>query len=604
MIFGEREFNETLVKIIREEYRHPLYHEACRLAQEMSVHIFGKKPEKLLARVRPGEDEQIKQYRLDNYEPTTKAPAGRAIKITSKIFNPNLSSIVFPSENENAKRLQDYTMFFYPNYNSITVYNKDVTLRKMLADANALMAIKPQRIPRTDAERVKPIIVIYGSEAVWNWDFDHYLINTAIEEVPDEGKWFTFEYYDANQFLKFRALSPLEDQVRVEPLESYRTGFVDKEGQPEIPAWRLRGNSLAQDNGEIIYESFYADAQPHWNLSIIHESDVMGAFVKHMNPQRYVVGEECTNEVEHEGILFKCRGGILRGTYNGLPHNFGTCDRCHGLGRIASSPYEDHIIMKSKLDELEGTKMDALGYVNVPVEATKMLEERADRLIKKGSAAINMDVEDEIGENQSGIAKVIDRSAQSDTLYDIALVMFDVHLQNQFYFINKYQNAVEDRSANRNTDANLPQINKPTRFNIESIAELVNNFKAGKESGLDRNFLQAKQREILTRDLDTNPELKKYYSAVIDLDPLYGLTTDDIDSQLSKGTIRKADVTIHFNLKPFVDRALSEDKTFLDKKKEEQLDVLMKFAEELISEEEPNIEEPPRLTDGPEQFSE
>lgn len=601
MIFGEQEFNDILIKIIREEYRHPLYHEACRLAKEMSVHIFGKRPDELLARVRPGEDEEIKQYRLENYEPTTKAPAGRAIKITSKIFNPNLSSIVFPAENTNAKRLQEYTMFYYPNYNSITVYNKDVTLRKMLADANAVMAIKPQRIPRNDAERVKPIIVIYGSEAVWNWDLDHFLVNTAIEEVPDEGKWFYFDYYDALQFLRFKALSPKEEKIIVQPLESYRTGFVDRENQPEIPAWRLRGNSLAQDNGEILYESFFADAKPHWNLSIIHENDVIGAFVKHMNPQRYVIGEECTNEVQHEGILFKCRGGTLRGTYEGLPHNFGTCDRCRGLGRVSSSPFEDHIIMKSKLDEFEGNRMDAVGYVNVPVEATKMLEERADRLIKKGSAAINMDVEDEIGENQSGIAKVIDRSAQGDTLYDIALVMFDVHLQNQFYFINKYQNLVEDQSANRTSEANLPQINKPTRFNIESIAELVNNFKAGKESGLDRNFLQAKQKEILQRDLDTNPEMKKFYSVAIDLDPLFGLTTEEIDSQVMKGTIRKTDVAIHFNLKPFMDRAISEDKTFLDKKKEEQLEVLVGYAEELVAEEEPKIEEPqPLLTDGAE----
>lgn len=600
MIFGDAEFNDILIKVIREKYRHPLYEPAVKLAKEMSVHIFGDQPKELLSRVRPGEDEQITAYRLANYEPTTKAPAGRAIKIVSKIFNPNLSSIVFPSENESAQRLQDYTLYYYPNYNSITVYNKDVTLRKMLADANALMAIKPQRVPRTDAERVKPIIVIYGSDAIWNWDLDHYLINVGIEEIPDQGKWFIFEYYDAYRYLKFRAMSPKEETLQIEELESYATEFVDKESQPEIPAWRLRGNSIALDNGEVMYESFFADAKPHWNLSIIHESDVIGAFVKHMNPQRYVIGEECRNEEEHDGILYKCRSGFLRATKDGKPHSYGTCDQCRGLGRVASSPYEDHVILKSKLDEFEGQKMDALGYVTVPVEATQMLEARADRLIKKGSAAINMDVEDEIGENQSGIAKVIDRSAQSDTLYDIAMVMFDVHLQNQFYFINKYQNLVADRAAKRDPEKNLPQINKPTRFNIESITELVSNFKAGKESGLDRNFLQAKQKEILTRDLDTNPELKKYYSVLIDLDPLFGLTVDDLNSQLSQGTIRKTDVTIHFNLKPFVDRAIGEDKSFLDRKKEEQLLKLEQFADELIASEEPQIEPQPLLTDGTE----
>lgn len=593
MIYGEQDFNDTLVKIIRSKYRHPLYDESVRHAKEMSVHIYGTKPVDLLSRVRPGEDEEITRYRLDNHESPTKAAAGKAIKIISKIFNPNLMSIVFPPENENANKLKDYTMYYYPIYNSLTSFNKDVVLKKMIADANGLMAVKPQRVPRSDAERVKPIVIIYGSEKIWNWDLDHYLINTEIEETKD-GRFFTFEYYDSTQFLKFIASSPLEDKIELEIVEVISTNFKDKDDQPEIPAWRLRGNAISLDNGEVMYESFFADAKPDWNLAIIHESDVLGAYIKHMHPQRVIVGEECTHQEMHEGINYKCSHGVLRGmdAKSTMPVTFGTCNTCNGLGRVASSPYEDHVVLKSKLDEFEGSKMEAVGYVSVPVDATKMLQERGRQKVKDGSWAINMDVEDEVGENQSGVAKTIDRSGQSDTIYDIGAVMFDVHLQNQIYFINKYMNGVEDQSANRSTEANLPTINKPTRFNIESIAELVTNFKVGKDSGLDRNFLKAKMLEILTRDLDTNPDLKKYYTAIINLDPLFGLSTDDIDSQLMKGTIKKVDVAVHYNLNPFIDLALSKDKSFLEKPKEQQLEALRKFGQELIDQEAPQIEIP------------
>lgn len=588
MIYGEQEFNDTLIRIIRDEYRHPLYEKAVQLAKEMSVHVYGTKPEELLARVRPGEDEEITQYRLDNYEATTKAPCGKAIKIVSKIFNPNLMSVVFPPENENAEKLKQYTMFYYPNYNSLIIYNKDVVLKKMIADPNGLLAVKPLRIPRNDAERVKPIVVTYGSDAIWNWDFDHFLINTKIDKSKD-GIFYTFDYYDATQYIKFIASAPKEDELELEEVEVYPTNFLDKDNQPEIPAWRLRGNSIALDTGEILYESFFADAKPHWNLSVIHENDVMASFVKHMHPQRYIIGEECSNEQVFEGILYKCNRGVFKGMKDGKPITHGVCGRCNGLGRVANSPYEDHIILKSKLDEFQGSSMEPIGYVKVPVDATKLLEERAERMAVKGSAAISMDVENEVGENQSGVAKVIDRSAQSDMIYDIGSVVCDVHLNNEFYFINKYMNQVEDSSARRNSDDNLPTINKPTRFNVESVAELVTNFKAGKESGLDRNFLQAKMLEILNRDLETNPELKKYSSSILNLDPLFGLTTDDIDSQLPKGTIRKLDVAVHFNIKPFLDRALSADKKFLEKPKEEQIAVLETFAQELIDSEEPQI---------------
>lgn len=591
MIYGKDEFNDVLVNIIKSDYRHPLYAECVKLEREMSVHIYGHKPVELLGRVRPGEDEEIKKYRLDNYEATTKAPAGKAIKIISKIFNPNLMSIIFP-DNANAQKLKDYTTYYYPVYNSLIAYNKDVTLKKMIADANGLMAVKPQRIPQNDAERVKPIVVIYGSEKIWNWDLDHYLINVGIEDNP-KGRLYTFEYYDRTMWLKFVAHMEGSERLIIEELETYATNFTNKEGEPEIPAWRLRGNSIACDDGDIMFESFFADAKPNWNLAVIHESDVLGAYVKHMNPQRVIVGEQCEHQKMIEGINYRCTHGMLLGIDRNKPGSpplsYGTCDVCNGSGKIASSPYEDHVVLKQKFDE-EGVRINPVDYVNVPIDATKMLQERSKEMVRAGSWAINMDVEDEVGAIQSGTAKSIDRSAQSDTIYDIGSVMYDVHMQNQYYFINKYMNAIEDGSAGRDADLNLPQINKPTRFNIESIAELVGNFKNGKDSGLDRNFLQAKQKEILTRDLETNPDLKRYYTSIIDLDPLFGLTLDDIDSQMMKGTIKKTDVAIHFNLKPFVDRAIAEDKSFLEKKKEEQLIVLQKYAEELVKAEKPKIE--------------
>jgi hypothetical protein len=591
MIYGEDEFNDVLVNIIKSDYRHPLYAECVRLEREMSVHIYGHKPVELLGRVRPGEDEEIKKYRLDNYEATTKAPAGKAIKIISKIFNPNLMSIIFPPDNQSAKKLQEYTTFYYPVYNSLIAYNKDVTLKKMIADANGLMAVKPQRIPQNDAERLKPIVVIYGSEKIWNWDLDHYLINIGVEDNP-KGRFYTFEYYDRTRWMKFTAHMEGSEKLIIDEDEIYPTNFVNKEGEAEIPAWRLRGNSIACDDGDIMFESFFADAKPNWNLAVIHESDVLGAYVKHMNPQRVIVGEECSHEKLVEGINYRCTHGMLLGIDRHKPGSpplsYGTCDACDGKGKISSSPYDDHVVLKQKFDE-EGIKVDPVSYVNVPIDATKMLQERSKEMVRAGSWAINMDVEDEVGAVQSGTAKSIDRSAQSDTIYDIGAVMYDVHMQNQYYFINKYMNAINDTSAGKDADKNLPQINKPNRFNIETIAELVGNFKNGKDSGLDRNFLQAKMVEILNKDLDTNPELKKYYTVIINLDPLFGLTTDDIDSQLMKGTIKKTDVAIHFNLKPFADQALAADKNFLEKKKEEQLKVLQKYAEELVKSEQPEI---------------
>lgn len=585
MIYGSQEFNDVLIQVIRSGYRHPYYQAATKLASDMAVHVYGEKPEELLNRVRPGEDEAIKKYRIDNYEPTTKAPCGKAIKIVSKIFNPNLSSVVF-KDTPNAKKLKEYTMEYFPVYNSIISYNKDVTLKKMISDANALQVVKPSRRPQNDAEKVRPIVVIYSSESIWYWDHEHFLVFLSKEKVKDT-EYFTFEYIDYSEIIKFRVSSPKEDQLVFEVMEdeSYKHGFRDRRGDVQVPAWRLGGNYIPLPDGEVVYESFFADAQAHWNLSIIHESDVLGAFIKHMNPQRMVYGDECNNQKMVDGILYKCREGTLMGKDGSIME----CDVCGGSGKYASSPYQDHIILKSKLDEMGTTSIEPVSYVRVPTDATKLLSDRADAMVAKGNAAINMDIEDKVGENQSGIAKVYDRSAQNNTIFDIASRLFDVLLNNQFYFINKWMNGVEDASAGKTTDDNLPQVNKPTQFNIESVAELIEGFKASKESGIDRNVLQAKAIDIISRDMETNPDRKKYFINIIDMDPLFGMSQDELDANLAQGLIYKTDAVIHNNTKSFVDRALSEDRNFLEASKPDKLVKLKQYAEELISAEKPKV---------------
>jgi hypothetical protein len=579
MIYGTPEFDNTLIKIIRPTgkdsigYRHSSYEACCAHAREMAWHIYGEKPVELLKRTRPREDPEVTDYRIDNYEPTTKSAADKAINVISKIFNPNLYSIRWKNKSASAEEIRRYTLEYYPGYNSVVNYMKDVLLRKMLADPNGIAVAKLQVVPERDVEEVEPVLVIFGSENIWNYDSDHYLINTSIEKERNI-KWFYFEYYDRTRYINFRAYVTPTAELVIDEIESYLHGFS------EIPAWPLGGKSEALDNGEIMYKSFFDSAVPFWNSHIIHSSDLLGAYINHIYPQKYELSEACTYRWKDQ---YPCRQGKIKyedGTT-------GDCPRCDGTGfRNMAGPYGVYKISKDKLSEGEPLGIDPIGYVNVPVDAAKMLEDRAREMLQKGMWAINMDVEDEIGENQSGVAKVIDRSAQYDTLYNMSTVIFDHHLQNTYYFFNKYMFQVLDNAP----ESNLPEINKPTQFDVYSTAELIHNFKAAKESGLDPNYLQIKQQEILTRDLTTNTDLKTFAFLLLDLDPLPGLDQMTISSNVMKGFNRQVDAVIHFNLKRFIERAIQEDRAFATKKKDEQIAILEKYGNELISQNKPKLD--------------
>ena len=598
MIYGDADFPVLLKSVIVDGARHSLYHETVEHAEAMAVHVNGDKPVYLLERSRPREDEEVKLYRIQNYEPTTKAGSDKSLDILSKMFNPTIYSIRWKegTENEQTKDLQEYTLDYFPDYNSLMTFNKDVLLKRMIADPNGVAVVKPMRSPENDATKVDPVVKIYGSASVYYYDIDHFLFfisktERALDEFNNRKKTdvYTFEYYDSNFHRIFESYYNSDTkEIVIDEISTYNHGFG------EIPAWKLRGKSRSKDNGEIMFESFFSSALPHWNLAIIHESDLLGAYINHLHPQKYELASECAYQFPWEGNSYPCRGGMIKyPVMHGEVEKWNTmaCPTCQGSGlTTVKSPYGAYQFTKEKLDEAGTGGLLPVGYVNIPVEATKMLSERTDEMVRKGMWAINMDVEDKVGENQSGVAKVIDRSAQHDFLYTIASVMFDIHVNNEYYFINKYRNGVSATAARTDDDQNLPQVNKPVTFNIATVAELVNNFSVAKQSGLDRNFLRTKQIEILSRDMTTNPDMKKYLVMLINLDPLYGFTQEEISLEVNAGVTRKVDWAIHNNLKTFVDRAIMQNSNFVELDKLAKMAILESYANELIASQKPQVD--------------
>lgn len=596
MIYGTQEFAEKLKGIIKDDLRHPLYHEACAHAEAMSVHIYGDKPEMILKRVRPREDEEVQMYRLENYEPTTKAGADKAIEIVSKIFNPTLYSIVWPKDqSEDIKKLHDYMLVEYPEYNSVTNFDKDVLLRKMIADPNGVIAIRPEHFPENDIEMIEPISVIYSSQNVYWYDRDCFLIFLYSERIETQD-YFYFSYYDKNQYINFKCwwIEAYKEMNFEEVEKPYKHNFG------EIPAWFLRGKSKATGNGSILYESYFSSALPHWNLAVIHESDLLGAYITHMHPQRAILTEECNHQFEWEGIQLKCIHGFMQGIGGAKTKMSGSaCPKCTGTGQVSvKSPYGEWQFSRKKLEEGLPTGLKPVEYINIPTEATKMLEERTREMNNLAMWSINMDVEDEVGENQSGVAKAIDRSAQSDTLYNIGATVFDVHLTNQLYFTNKYMFKVRSESENKTDEKNLPDVVKPTQFDILTTAELLNNFNVAAKAGVDKNYLRVKQMDIVAKDLNNSPEMKKYLLTMLMIDPLFGYVQNEIMTGVNSGVIKKVDWAIHENLKSFVDRAIQEDKTFLDHDLEEKVLKMNQYGEELVKANKPMQVDPKSLQIG------
>ncbi|HRS40373.1 MAG TPA: hypothetical protein P5292_14425, partial [Bacteroidia bacterium] len=135
---------KQLIKDDKDEFKHEYYRGCVRHCEEMSWHVYGKKPERLLKRVRPREDPAITKYRLDSYEPITQSVCKKALSITHKIFDSGLWAVHF-KDDKNSQELKKYTLEKYPRFNSVVNYLANYILKKMIADPNAIILVQPYK---------------------------------------------------------------------------------------------------------------------------------------------------------------------------------------------------------------------------------------------------------------------------------------------------------------------------------------------------------------------------------------------------------------------------------------------------------------------------
>lgn len=567
--FFDEDFLKRLKKLIsdeKNEYKHEHYRAAKEHCEEMSWHVYGTKPEALLNRVRPREDPAITAYRLDSYEPITKSICKKALSITHKVFNSKLYSIRF-DEDEKAQLLKKYSLEDYPRFNSIVNYLANYSLKKLIADPNGIFLIQPLRYGVKESERVQPIVTCYGSCDIWDFSDNYFLL---FDKNESDKEWY-FTYVDEvniHKIIVAKENRQGKQEVTVEVVESYAHNFG------ELPIWYLGGEYSDKHYG--LFESFFSPAVPFWNEAINDHSDVTGAYRMHMWPQKWEVADECEYV---EDSKYACSGGYIFNPEKGRKY---ACPECKGQGRkTIKGPYESYVVSRDKFKAADGTaNVDVpFGYVSVPVDATKMLEDKANRNLEMGLNALSMDVVNKIGENQSGISKEIDRSELHDFLQKVADQYFEVHLTNIYYFFTKYMFGVSDPEKIQDIQ---PEISKPTTFDVYTATELTLQYGGAKTAGLSASYMTVKQAEIQDKEFQTHPELLAILDLELALDPLSGVSRDDVALMLANGTITKETAIIHDNIKMFVRRAIQESKGFQEQKLTDQLKKLEEYAAEVV----------------------
>lgn len=543
---GTKEFNEYIYGIVNGEIRHEYYDKTVEHHEAMEVHVEGKSPDKLLEINRPNEPAEVKEYRLKVYKPVTKSLSDKVVNTFARILNPRLYRIEFkdpPPQVREGEDIHEYLTEDYPFYLSLMQYIGEVGLKKMFSDPNGVLVIWPTNLEEVQPnDYVTPIPFYYESCKVADFHEDKYYTFVEGDTVTIIDQLFKRVYSVEKQNNEFKITLVEEYQHNIGTPPCFRIGGIVKGSQ--LPFW---------------YQSFISGVLPHWDKVVTMTSDLDGSIVNHLYPERWEYQVECDNN--------ECRGGYIEkkidhGINKGEITKY-TCQRCSGTGRITSrSPFGALTINREGLEgDLPPTP--PADYITKDIEPIRELKLTISEEEQKGFSAINMEILNKVGENQSGIAKTIDRQDLDSTLLRVSNHLFKYFIPNIIYYtmVWRYKNILQPARLIEY----IPTIHPPKDFSVLSINELMLEYKEASQTKVSPFYLRRVEEEIVNSKFSNNEEERLKNLAIIRLNPFPNKSTDDLFTDLSNQVIKKEDWIKANYIEFLVTEAIKNDPDFLGK---------------------------------------
>lgn len=567
---------ETVKRLVNGRYLNGA--KCIGLAKKLRVHAYGEVPEKLINERRPNEPESIKAYRAQIYVPITKKSMSKVFSSLQKIRRSQDWSIQFDADSVKStiaanETLQRYLEEDYPVHTSLTNWAFAELLKKYLLDANGIIAVVPESIPENSAEYIKPVAMFFDSDQIVDYsdgkyavlrsrDQSEYLDSDGVTKHMNGAIFYVITPY---QIARYEQTSVAGD-VRATQIYNHNIG--------SLPAFKAGGMFLSRENNDTIYESRIAGMVPSLDEAAREYSDLQAEILQHIHSEKYAYANaECPH----------CKGlGKIKNEETG---KFEPCPHCNGSGSVlAVSPYGIHIINPTKAGE-NGVPTPPIGYIAKSVEIAKLQDDRVRQHIYDALAAINMEFLAETPLAQSGIAKAVDRDELNNFVDSIAEDIVRI-LDDVAYYICEYRYMLvvpnpEDRRAM------LPKINVPTKYDIVNTGALMAELAAAKTANANPTVLRELEIDYAKKQFCTNPDVAAMAECTFDLDPLFGINTNDKMAMLEAGGITKTDYIISCNVQSFVRRAVNANAQFYTLTYEQKMEKMREFAAEVEKANEP-----------------
>ena len=558
--------NKYLNGISNGTIRHKYYKKTVDHAEDMGIHVEGDKPTKLLNINRPNEQPEIKEYRLETYQPVTQSLSEKVVNTVNKVFNPRLWSIDFEEQSlVGDDTLAKYLTEDYPFYRSLMNFITETFTVKDFSDPNAAIVVMPQSFDIEETELFEPVATVYDSISLVDFvDEEYYTFNFGD----------TIKIFTTNEILIYTRAKKSADKWDLTFEYAHDFGFV--------PVFRL-GGIIKGKLEPFYYESWIRGVLPHWNQVVQLTSDLQAAYVNHLYMDKWEFETECQADGCNSGFI---KTEVLNGKDTVITE--GKCSTCMGSGKVSKNPYSIYSVNRDAISD-NINPIPPAGYIDKPIDVVDKVEQRIEKEEKRGLASINMEIVQMVGNDQSGTAKTVDREDLNAFLSRYSRHVFEYVLPNLIFNIAAWRYGETSK-----IEEIVPSITQPKDFNVISLDRLTAEYKDASNANVSANYLQHIEGEIVQSKFANNEDGRKKNETIIKLQPFPGKSVDQL---LTLQNLGQPEWKIYKSIAiiELVDMAVEEKSDFLDLDLKDKRDIIDQMAKDAIgfSDEEDMIEPQP-----------
>lgn len=567
---------DELRAYFNSDMRHHFYKDCKTKYEEFLPHSDGKKPINIIDKQRPNEPDVVKEFRLLIWEPITKPQFSRVISSLGKIRRSSDWAIVYPPDTfdkiVDGEELEQYCEKNFPYFTSVTNYMFNVVLKQYAIDSNAVILVAPLATDGLDVtDYLMPFPYIYNCCEVLDFKAEEY----AVLEIAGG-----CTYYDnkgkLQQGRSFYVVNTMSIQRydQIDTKKNFALALDYQHNLAWLPAFKLGGIICDSEQNNFMFESRINGILPNLNEAIAEYTDLQAGKRLNIYPERW----EFT---QHECPKCKGTGMIPNPNWKDgdlLDNRQLKCGNCHN-GYIPSGPYSKLLIRPADMGQ-QALPTPPAGYIEKDINIIKLMDESVDKHIYKALAAINFQFLEDTPLNQSGTAKEVDKEELNNTVHAIAedlIALMDKLYKTFAYY--RYLGIYTKEEIN----TMVPTIPVPEHYDLISSQYMQEEIKRARDAKINPLLISEMEVEYASKRFAQDPEVNKVIRLVHALDPLPGSTVEDKLAMTANRTITRENNIISDNLVWYVRRALFDNPDFDTWDYDEQMKLMMQYAQEQIT---------------------